>query len=51
MLGTLFKYDFREVGRTMGPLYAALVALSVVMGALLGVRGNRPPRSAASPKP
>ena len=25
MLGTLFKYDFREVGRTMGPLYAALV--------------------------
>lgn len=32
MLGTLFKYDFREVGRTMGPLYAALVALSVVMG-------------------
>lgn len=41
MLGTLFKYDFREVGRTMGPLYAALVALSVVMGALLGVRGNK----------
>lgn len=41
MLGTLFKYDFREVGRTMGPLYAALVALSVVMGALLGVKGNK----------
>lgn len=41
MLGTLFKYDFREVGRTMGPLYAALVALSVVMGALLGVNGNK----------
>ena len=41
MLGALFKYDFREVGRTMGPLYAALVALSVVMGALLGVRGNK----------
>lgn len=41
MLGTLFKYDFREVGRTMGPLCAALVALSVVMGALLGVKGNK----------
>lgn len=41
MLGTLFKYDFREVGRTMGPLYAALVALSVVMGTLLGVKGNK----------
>ena len=41
MLGTLFKYDFREVGRTMGPLYAALVALSGVMGALLGVKGNK----------
>lgn len=41
MLGTLFKYDFREVGRTMGPLYAALVALSVVMGALLGVKGSK----------
>lgn len=41
MLGTLFKYDFREVGRTMGPLFAALVALSVVMGALLGVKGNK----------
>lgn len=41
MLGTLFKYDFREVGRIMGPLYAALVALSVVMGALLGVKGNK----------
>lgn len=41
MLGTLFKYDFREVGRTMGPLYAALVALSVVLGALLGAKGNK----------
>lgn len=41
MLGTLFKYDFREVGRTMGPLYIALVALSVVMGTLLGVRGSK----------
>ncbi|OLR56829.1 hypothetical protein BHK98_12595 [Hornefia porci] len=35
MLGKLLKYEIRAVGRIMLPLYAALLILSVVFGALM----------------
>jgi hypothetical protein len=41
MLGTLLKYDFREVGRKMGSLYIALAALSVATGAIFAIRGDK----------
>ena len=41
MLGTLLKYDFREIGRRMGPLYGALAALSVATGALFATKGDK----------
>ncbi|ERI06578.1 hypothetical protein [Atopobium sp. oral taxon 810] len=41
MLGKLFKYDFREVGRKISPLYIALAAISIVTGILFAVRGSK----------
>lgn len=41
MLGTLLKYDFREIGRKMGPLYGALAAIPIVTGMLFAIRGSK----------
>lgn len=41
MLGKLFKYDFREVGRKISPLYIALAAISIVTGILFAIRGSK----------
>lgn len=37
MLGKLLKYEIRAVGRIMLPLYAALLILSVVFGAVMEI--------------
>lgn len=40
MLGKLLKYEIRAVGRIMLPLYAALLILSVVFGAVMASDQN-----------
>ena len=38
MLGKLLKYDFRSIGRSMFPVYALTVALSVILSVMVRLR-------------